>query len=76
MPKAKDDGLVQVIREGIRDPVRDTVWSVVTEATEQELLTALREEDIREAILDIIRQELQGALRGIRPKGKGVTPTK
>lgn len=70
MPKTKDDGLVQVIREGIRDTVKDTLRSVVVEATEQELRTALRDEDIRKAILDLIRQELQEAMRDLRPKAK------
>ena len=70
MPKAKDDGLVQVIREGIRDTVKDTLRSVVVEPTEQELRTALRDEDIRKAILDLIRQELQEAMRDLRPKAK------
>ena len=69
----KRDGFVQIIREGIRDTVRDTLRSVVQEATEQELRTALRDEDIRRAILDLIRQELQGALRGLAPKPKSST---
>ena len=69
-PMSKNDGFVQIIREGIRDTVRDTLRSVVRGATEQELRAALRDEDIRKAILDLIRQELQGALRGLttRPK--------
>ena len=70
MGKAKDNGFVQVIREGIRDTVRDTLRSVVQEATEQELRTALREEDIRKAILDLIRQELHAAMQGLHPKAK------
>ena len=70
MPKAVDNGFVQIIREGIRDTVRDTLRAVVQEATEQELRTALREEDIRKAILDLIRQELQMAMRGLHTKGR------
>ena len=70
MGKAKDNGLVQAIREGIRDTVRDTLRSVVQEATEQELRTALREEDIRKYILDLIRQELHAAMQGLHPKAK------
>ncbi|HYB74769.1 MAG TPA: hypothetical protein VED18_15460 [Candidatus Sulfotelmatobacter sp.] len=70
MGKAKDNGLVQAIREGIRDTVRDTLRSVVQEATEQELRTALREEDIRKSILDLIRQELHAAMQGLHPKAK------
>jgi hypothetical protein len=64
----KHDGFVQIIREGIRDTVRDTLRSVVQEATGQELRAALRDEEIRKAIPDLIRQELQGALRGLGTK--------
>lgn len=73
MAPAKDTGFVQIIREGIRDTVRETLRSVVQEATEQELCTAMREEDSRKAILDIIRQELQTALGGLHtaPKRAG-----
>ena len=70
MPKAVDNGFVQIIREGIRDTVRETVGSFVQEATEQELRTALREEDIRKAILDLIRQELHAAMQGLHSKAK------
>lgn len=70
MGKAKNNGFVQVIREGIRDTVRETVRSFVQEATEQELRTALREEDIRKAILDLIRQELHAAMQGLHSKAK------
>jgi hypothetical protein len=70
---AKRNGFVEVIREGIRDTVHDTLRSVVREATEQELRTALRDEDIRKAILDLIRQELQETLRGLAPKSKSST---
>ncbi len=42
MAAAKDTGFVQIIREGIRDTVCETLRSVVQEATEQELCTAMR----------------------------------
>ena len=69
MAKA-NESLVQVIREGIRDTVRDTLRAVVREATEQELRTALREEDIRKDIVELIRHELQMAVHELRSKGK------
>jgi len=68
--KAKDNGVVQAIREGIRDTVRDTLRSVVQEATDQEPRTALREEDIRKSILDLMRQELHAAMQGLHPRAK------
>jgi ABC-type transport system involved in cytochrome bd biosynthesis fused ATPase/permease subunit len=68
---AKNDGFVQVIREAIRDTVRNTLRSAVQEATEEELRGALRAEDIRKAILDLICQELHGAMHDLRPKAKG-----
>lgn len=64
---AKDDGFAQVIREPTRDTVLNMLRSVVQEATEEELRTALREEDIRKAILDLMRQELHVAMRDLRP---------
>lgn len=64
----KHDRFVQIIREGVRDTVRDTLRSVVQEATEQEPCAALRDEEIRKAILDLIRQELPGAFRGLGTK--------
>jgi predicted house-cleaning noncanonical NTP pyrophosphatase (MazG superfamily) len=66
----KNDGFVQVIREAIRETVRNSLRSVVQEATEEELRAALRQEDIRKAILDLIRQELHGAMHDLRPKAK------
>ncbi len=64
------NGLAQIIREGVRDTIRDTLPAVVQEATEQEIRTALREEDIRKGILEIVRQELHAAMQGLRPKSK------
>lgn len=66
----KDDGFVQVIREAIRETVRNTLRSVVQEATAEDLRVALREEDIRKAILDLIRQELHAAIADLHPKAK------
>ena len=70
MGKVKDNGFVQVIREGIRDTVRETLRSFVQEATERELRTALREEDIRKAIPDLLRPELHAAMQGLHSKAK------
>jgi len=76
MGRTKDNGFAQFIREGIRDTVRETLKSVVHEATEQELRAALREKDVRTAILELIRQELREAMQGLRvkPKPRSRTP--
>jgi hypothetical protein len=67
-----DDGLVQVIREGIRDTVRDRLRAVVHEATAQELRVALREEDIRKNIVELVRYELEIAVQELQSKGRRV----
>ena len=72
MAKARE-GLVQVIREGIRDTIRNTLRAVVQEATEQELRAALREEDIRKSLVELIRHELQIAVEDLRTKGRGAS---
>ena len=68
MAKA-DESLVQVIRQGIRETIRNTLSAVVQEATEQELRAALREgEDIRKKVLDLVRLELESAIDDLRSK--------
>jgi len=70
MRRVKNNGFVRIIREGIRDTVRDTLRSVVQDATEQELRAALREKAIRQAIPDLVRQELHEAMQSLRAKPK------
>ncbi len=68
-----DDGLVQVLREGIRNTVRDTLRAVVQEATVHELQIALREEDIRKNIVELIRHELESGVQELQSKGRCVS---
>ncbi len=69
MAKAGED-LVHLVREGIRETMRQSLRDLVQEATKQELRIALREKDIRKNILGIIRHELQTVLGELRTTRK------
>ena len=62
--------LKEMIREGVRATVRNTLAAAIQEVTEEELRTALREPAFKEPLMEMVRLELQQAIEELRPNGK------
>jgi hypothetical protein len=70
-PKLKD-----LIREGVRTTIHDTLSSVIHEVTEEELRAALREPAFKDPLMEIIRLELRQAIEDLRQNGRTRRPSR
>jgi hypothetical protein len=67
-PAAKD--LKDLIREGVRTTIHQTLGSVIQEVTEEELRAALRDQSLRNSPMEAVRHELRQAIEELRANGK------
>ena len=65
--------LKELLREGVRDTIHQTLGAVIQEVTEEELRSVLREPSFREPLMELVRLELQQAIQELRPNGKKKT---
>ena len=65
---AKKD-LKDMLREGVRDTIHQTLGSVIQEVTEEELRTVLREPSFRSPLIELVRLELEQAIQELRRNG-------
>lgn len=69
MPSSTEN-IKSVIRESVRTTIHNTLASVIQEATEEELRTALKTKNFREPLMEIIQFELQRAMKDLAKNGK------
>jgi hypothetical protein len=67
--------LKELIRDGVRATIHNSLPSVIQEVTEEEWRFALREPTFKDP-LDVIRLELQQAIEALRHNGKPKSPRK
>ena len=58
--------LRELIRDGVRTTIHNTLTSVIQEVTEEELRMALKEPAFKDPLMAVIRLELQHAIEGLR----------
>ena len=68
--------LKELIREGVRTTIHNTLASVIQEVTEEELRTAFKDPAFKDPLLEVIRLELQQAIEDLRQNGKQRSPRK
>jgi len=68
--------LKDLIRDGVRPTIHDTLASVIHEVTEEELRVALKDPTFKEPLMDVIRLELQQAILELQQNGKARSPRK
>lgn len=68
--------LKELIREGVRNTIHDTLSSVIHEVTEEELRSALREPAFKDPLMHVVRRELQQAIEELRQNGHTRRPSR
>ncbi len=58
--------LKELIREGVRTTIHNTLSSVIQEVTEEELRTAIKEPAFKDPLMAVIRLELQHAIEELK----------
>jgi len=63
--------LKHLIRDPVRTAIHSTLSSVIQEATEEELRTALPDPAFKDPLMQVVRVELQRAIEGLHRNGSG-----
>ena len=66
---AKKD-LKDMLRDGVRETIHQTLGSVIQEVTEEELRSVLQEPSFRSPLIELVRLELEQAIQELRRNGK------
>lgn len=62
--------LNDLIRDGVRTTIQNTLTSMIQEVREEELRVPLRDPAFKGPLIDVIRLELQQAIEELRENGK------
>ncbi len=62
--------LKDLIREGVRTTIHNTLASVIQEVTEEELRAAFRDPALKEPLMEVIRLEIQQAFEELKKNGR------
>lgn len=65
-----DPNLKDMIRDGVRTTIRQTLAAVIQQVTEEELRMALKDQSFRAPLTVLVQQELQQALEDLQKNGK------
>jgi hypothetical protein len=68
--------LKDLIREGVRTTIHNTLASVIQEVTEEELRAAFRDPALKEPLMEVIRLEIQQAFEELKKNGRPKPPHK
>lgn len=66
--------LENLIRDGVRATIHNTLSSVIQEVTEEELCSALRDPAFKDPLMQVIRLELQRAIKDLHRNGAAPRP--
>lgn len=61
--------LKNLIRDGVRSTIHNTLSSVIHEVTEEELRSVLRDPAFKDPLMQVIRLELQRAIKDLHRNG-------
>jgi hypothetical protein len=61
--------LKNLIRDGVRSTIHNTLSSVIQEVTEEELRSALRDPAFKDPLMQVVRLELQRAIESLHRNG-------
>lgn len=65
-----EPSLKDLIRDGVRTTIRQTLGAVIQQVTEEELRLALKEPPFRGPLTALVQHELQQALEELQTNGK------